>query len=165
MTLYIKQINSCLLQLAGWGTTLAMGVIACVIPYEVFARYITGSMPVWSGEAATFSLVWATMLGSPLALARGYHVGITYMIDKLPRRYAAILQCATLALVLLFLLLMLQYGLIQTIANLRQFSPATGIPMAIPYMAVPIGFSLMVLVTVEQICALVWPAAHREERP
>ena len=68
----LRAVNASLLKLAGWGTIFFMGIIAVVIPYEVFGRYVIKSMSVWSGEVSTFSLAWATMLGGAVGLRRGY---------------------------------------------------------------------------------------------
>ena len=54
---------------------------------------------------------------------------------------------------LLFLSVMIFVGLQQTVDNWRQISPALGMPMALPYLALPAGFSLMWLFTLEQLLA------------
>lgn len=59
----LQRLNSKLLGIASWGVIFFMVVMAVVIPYEVFGRYVLQKMSAWSGEVATFSLVWASMLG------------------------------------------------------------------------------------------------------
>ncbi len=126
-----------------------MAVIAVVVPYEVFGRYVLGEMPAWSGEAATFSLVWVSMMGAAAGLRRGYRIGITVLYGKLPPGAARAARVAADVLVLGFFLVMAAYGLQQTLINLRQTSPAMGLPMALPYAALPAGFALMFLFTLE----------------
>ena len=128
-----------------------MGIIALVIPYEVFGRYVLGDMPMWSGEAATYSLVWVSMLGGAVGLRKGIQVGIGLVYEKMPPQWAAKVRLLGAFVMLLFLSAMIYFGVQQTLDNWRQISPALGIRMAIPYLALPAGFTLMWLFTLEQI--------------
>lgn len=130
-----------------------MGIIALVIPYEVFGRYVLGDMPMWSGEAATYSLVWVSMMGAAVGLRKGVQVGIGLVYEKLPPQWAAKVRLLGAVVMLLFLSVMIFFGLQQTVDNWRQISPALGIPMAAPYLALPTGFILMWLFTLEQTLA------------
>lgn len=152
---------SALARLNGWLARAAeaalvgfMAVIAVIIPYEVFGRYVLGEMPAWSGEAATFALVWVTMMGGAAGLRRGYRIGITVLYEKLPPGAARAVRVGADILVLGFFLVMAAYGLNQTLINIRQTSPAMGIPMAFPYAALPMGFALMFLFSLEETIRL-----------
>ncbi|MDD5170892.1 MAG: TRAP transporter small permease subunit, partial [Syntrophales bacterium] len=89
---FLQNINTLLLTLASWGTIFFMGVIAIVIPYEVFGRYVIKSMSLWSGEVSTFSLAWATMLGGAVGLKKGYQVSMTTVIDMVPPAVGKVLR-------------------------------------------------------------------------
>ena len=52
---------------------------------------------------------------------------------------------------LVFLSLMTYYGFDQTMMNRNQTSSTVGISMSIPYAALPIGFLMMLLITVEHL--------------
>ncbi len=153
--LFIRKLNQALLKAAGWGVVAAMAVIAAVIPYAVFARYVLRDMPPWSDEVALFSLVWASMLGAAVSLEKGYQVGITFFLTRTSRTVSALLRVAGFVLMLLFFVLAIVFGLRQTLFNLRQLSAALRAPMAVPYAALPLGFFLMLLVTLEGLLAFV----------
>lgn len=146
----LRAVNESLLKLAGWGTIFFMGVIAVVIPYEVFGRYVLKSMSVWSGEVSTFSLAWATMLGGAVGLKRGYQVSMTAVLDAVPPGLGRLLQGAGILFMLCFLAAMTWYGGLQTLINFDQTSPAMGIRMGYPYACLPIGFFVMLMLTLEQ---------------
>ena len=146
-----SRFNTLLFQIAEQAVILFMGIIALVIPYEVFGRYVLGDMPMWSGEAATYSLVWVSMMGGAVGLRKGVQVGIGLAYEKLPPQLAAKIRLLGAFVMLLFLSVMIYFGLQQTMDNWRQISPALGIPMAAPYLALPVGFVLMWLFTLEQI--------------
>ncbi len=148
-----SRFNALLFQAAEQAVILFMGIIALVIPYEVFGRYVLGDMPMWSGEAATYSLVWVSMLGGAVGLRKGVQVGVDLAYTKLPAHWATGIRLAGALFMLLFLSVMIVVGLQQTLDNWRQISPALGLPMALPYLALPVGFCLMWLFTLEQTLA------------
>jgi len=159
MTVF-SRLNAVLIKAASGMTAAAMAVIAVVIPYEVFGRYVLGDMPVWSGEAATYALVWASMMGSAVGLRKGYQVSLKILMDKLPKTLFLVATGGMYAGMLAFLVLMTYFGMRQTVVNMRQLSTAIGIPMGLPYLALPAGFMLMLLITVEQC----WTFFHSESK-
>ena len=151
---FLRQFNAIALRIAGWSVIASMAAIAIVVPYEVFGRYILGNMSMWSNEFSQYSLVWASMLGGAVGLKRGYQVGITSLQDSLSPGPARVVQAIGFVVVLVFLALVTYYGFDQMWMNRNQTSSTMGIPMSIPYSALPIGFALMFLVTVEQLVDL-----------
>lgn len=147
----LQAINGVLLKAASWGTIFFMAVIAIVIPYEVFGRYVLAKMSTWSGEVSTYALVWATMLGGAVGLRKGYQVGVTSLLESVPPKLAKVIRFIGFIVMLIFLGVMIYYGTIQTISNAVQLSPAMQIPMCYPYAALPIGFILMFLITIEDL--------------
>ena len=141
-----------------------MGIIALVIPYEVFGRYVLGDMPMWSGEAATYSLVWVSMMGGAVGLRKGIQVGIGLVYEKMPPNMAAKVRLLGAFVMLLFLSAMIYFGVQQAMDNWRQISPALGIRMAIPYLALPAGFTLMWLFTLEQTLVALCSATRGKSR-
>ena len=145
----LQRLNAKLLGIASWGVIFFMGVMAVVIPYEVFGRYVLQRMSAWSGEMATFSLAWASMLGAAVGLRKGYQVGMTAVLEKVPPGVARVIQGLGFLFMFFFLGVMIYFGSEQTIANYSQLSSAMQIPMSFPYAALPLGFFLMLLITIE----------------
>ena len=159
---YLRQFNAVMLRVAGWSVMIAMAAIAIIVPYEVFGRYILGSMSMWSNEFSQYSLVWASMLGGAVGLKRGYQVGITSLPDSLSPAGAKVVKAIAFVVVLVFLVLVTYYGFDQMWMNRNQVSSTMGIPMSIPYSALPIGFFIMALVTLEQLVDLVFGAPEEK---
>ena len=148
---FLKRFNSILLKLAGWSVMFFIASIAVIIPYEVFGRYVLGNMEMWANEFSQYALVWASMMGGAVGLKRGYQVGITTLIERLPSAPAKVVQASGYAAMLVFLAFMTYYGMVQTIINQNQTSSTLGISMSIPYAALPVGFFIMFFLTVEQL--------------
>jgi TRAP-type C4-dicarboxylate transport system permease small subunit len=160
----LQAINAALLKAASWGTIFFMAVIATVIPYEVFGRYVLERMSTWSGEVATYSLVWATMLGAAVGLKKGYQVGMVAVLEHVPPLVARLLQGVGFLFMFFFLGLMTFFGVDQTLFNAAQRSPAMQIPMCYPYAALPLGFFLMFLVTLEDFFEFVRKVRGKEDK-
>jgi TRAP-type C4-dicarboxylate transport system permease small subunit len=111
-------------------------------------------MSTWTNEFTQYSLVWASMLGGAVGLKRGYQVGITSLTDSLPPGPSRFVQALAFSATLVFLAFVTYYGFVQMLTNRFQTSSTMGIPMSIPYSALPIGFLIMFFVTVEQLVDL-----------
>ncbi|WP_319244899.1 TRAP transporter small permease [uncultured Propionivibrio sp.] len=160
---FLRQFNAIALKIAGWSVIVAMAVIAIIVPYEVFGRYVLGNMSMWSNELTQYSLVWASMLGGAVGLKRGYQVGITSLPDSLSPAGARVVKAISFVIVLIFVALLSYYGFDQMWMNRNQTSSTMGIPMSIPYSALPIGFVLMFFVTMEQLVDLLTDAPKEEK--
>jgi TRAP-type C4-dicarboxylate transport system permease small subunit len=146
----LRGFNEILVKVGGWGTILFMAVIAVVIPYEVIGRYVFQKMSIWSGEVSTYSLAWASMLGSAVGLKKGYQVSMTSVVESIPPATAKILKWVAYLFTLFFFAAMFYYGLYQTLYNSKQTSPAMGLMMSIPYASLPAGFFIMFFLTLEE---------------
>jgi TRAP-type C4-dicarboxylate transport system permease small subunit len=146
----LRGFNEVLVKIGGWGTILFMSVMSVVIPYEVIGRYVFERMSIWSGEVSTYSLAWATMLGSAVGLKKGYQISMTSVVESVPPRLAKMLIGTAYLFTLFFFGVMFYYGLFQTFYNSKQTSPAIGLVMSIPYASLPAGFFIMFFLTLEQ---------------
>ncbi len=160
----LSKLNSLLHRCASGITVASMAVIAVVIPYEVFGRYILSAMPVWSGEVSTYALVWASMMGGAAGMKKGYQVSITTLTDRLPDALSRLVIIFSNTVIIIFLCIMVFFGVQQTIVNQNQVSAAMGIPMSIPYAALPAGFMIMLLTCMEECWSLFHPVTGGNEQ-
>ena len=160
----LKRFNEFLVKIGSWGTILFMAVIAIVIPYEVIGRYVFQKMNIWTGEVSTYSLVWASMLGGAVGLKKGYQVSMTSVVDSVPPLVTKALKWVAYLFTMFFFGAMFYYGMYQTIYNAKQTSPAIGLVMSIPYAALPLGFFIMLFLTLEEFLGFLGLGAKGEGR-
>ncbi|MCX8117989.1 MAG: TRAP transporter small permease [Desulfobacterota bacterium] len=129
------EICCLLLLLAMTGVTFA----------QVFFRFVIVHSLPWSEEFSRYAFVWASFLGASVAVKRGLHIGVEALVVRLPRERRRLLSLATLAILLLFLILVILKGFQMASFNMRQVSPAMRIPMGLPYLAIPVGSLLMAI--------------------
>ncbi len=123
------------------GTILAAMTILVFL--TVIYRYFLLAPISWGEEMSRFLFIAVSMLGAALAMKDRSHFAITILIAKFPARIQAWLEMliALGTTVLLGIVISKGWGL--TLLNRNQESPALGVPMSIPYAAVPLGASLM----------------------
>jgi TRAP-type C4-dicarboxylate transport system permease small subunit len=120
-----------------------ISVMAGVVFAEVLFRYALMLPLFWTEEFARYCLVWSSLLGAGVALKRGQHIAVTFFVNRIPGSVA--LQAAFLVpiFIALFLIVILWGGVHLIILTRHQLSPAMRIPMAWPYLAIPINSLIM----------------------
>ena len=125
------------------GAALTLGLMAALVIYQVGARYLFGSPPSWTEELARFLQVWLVLLalaGVPPARDAPRR-GLRIAPASEGRRVA--LRTGVLLISAVFCLAFAVYGTrLLAVAGL-QTSPALGISMIWPYLAVPVSGVLM----------------------
>jgi C4-dicarboxylate transporter DctQ subunit len=127
-------------------------VMLGVVLMGVFYRYVAYQALSWYDEFAGYILVWLTMYGSVVGLARGKHISFETLVEKLPRGGQRVVEVFDALCVLGFSLVLLVFGwvLVREMAE----ETAVSIPevkMAWIYSVMPISGALMVLIGVMQL--------------
>ncbi len=130
-------------------------VMLGVVLVGVFYRYIINEALSWYDEFAGFILVWLTMYGSVVGLARGKHISFETLIEKLPRKGQQVMEFIGIICVMGFSLVVLVsgWGLIKEMAEETAVS-VPEVKMAWIYSVMPISAALMILVGVVQLVTL-----------
>ena len=116
-----------------------------LILIQILGRYVFNYSISWSEEAAIFAQIWLVMLGSGIAMRNRNHVGVDVLIALCPRAIQRIAKAASFLLGV-WLLIVIIIGSFSLIAiGLIVKSAAMQIPLAIPYIAMPVGLSYFLL--------------------
>ena len=130
-------------------TECAAGTILAVMTILVFLtviyRYFLLAPISWGEEMARFLFIALSMLGAAIAVKDRTHFAITILTSKFPARIRACLEVAIVLGASVLLCVVIEKGWGLTLLNRNQESPALGVPMSLPYAAVPIGGLLMLL--------------------
>lgn len=122
-----------------------------IVGTNVFSRYILNSSLGWADELARFIFIWISFLGAVLAYQANEHIGLNYVVEKLPPgRIKELVMLSADLLVFIVIFFLVKYGWI--VANsATNVSPALYIPMKTVYMIVPVSAVLMLLINVNKI--------------
>ncbi|HWU36303.1 MAG TPA: TRAP transporter small permease [Candidatus Acidoferrum sp.] len=130
-------------------------LMLAVVLVGIFYRYVVGEAISWYDEFAGYILVWLTMYGSVVGLAKGKHISFETLVEKLPHGGQRMVDALGVLCVMSFSLVMLVSGwhLIREMADETSVSiPA--LKMTWIYSVMPISGGLMVLVGVVQLIRL-----------
>ncbi len=123
---------------------LCLVAMSGVVFTNVGLRYLTNQSIPWADEVARYLMIWMTFLAAGLVLRQGGHVAITNLQDALPTRARQILRGAIVALLLGFFAYMVWVGQEYMTRMGRQLTPATRISFWYVYLAMPVGFALLI---------------------
>ncbi len=115
---------------------------------QVFFRYVLVDPISWTEETMRYSTTWMVMLAAAPAFLRREHMEISLFDGVKSPRVRRVVNLVMHACVAGFCLLLIWEGFPAAIDNMRQVSPAVRIPMTIPYLAIPVGATLILINTV-----------------
>ena len=116
-----------------------------LILFQILGRYVFNYSISWSEEAALFAQAWLVMVGAGIAMRYRNHVGVDILIAMCPAVVQRVAKAASFLLGV-WLLIVVIIGSFSLIAiGMIVKSAAMQIPLAIPYMALPIGLSYFLL--------------------
>lgn len=121
---------------------------------QIFFRYVLVDPLSWSEETMRYSTTWMVLLAGSAAVFRGEHMEISLFDNLRSPGLRRLIRYLVLLCVAGFCILLIWEGFPAAIQNMKQVSPATRIPMIIPYMAIPVGATLML---VKVICLMILP--------
>jgi TRAP-type transport system small permease protein len=127
-----------------WLVVAILGAMAAMVFVNVALRFLTDHSILWVEELSRYLMIWLTFLGSGLVLRYGAHVGIDTLQDRFPR-LAPKIRAVIVFLLLVFFATMIWLGARYVVLTWGQTTPVLQIPIGAVYLAVPIGFALMVL--------------------
>jgi TRAP-type C4-dicarboxylate transport system permease small subunit len=122
---------------------IVIGATMATMVFINVSLHIVGKDLAWVTEFGELLMVWVTFLGGVCAAQRGAHMTITEFIDKLTpakRRWA---DAAVQGSSLLMLLVLTRFGWSLVQGNWGNELTVLGWPMAIQYMGMALGCTLM----------------------
>lgn len=143
--------------LAGW-CSAAMIVSAVLITCQMIViRYVLNGSTVWQTEAVIYLMIAATLLGLSYVQRLRGHVNVDLIPLSLPPRVRFVLALTTSVLTIAIVAVILWYGYeYWHFAWERGWRSDTvwGVKLWIPYLAIPVGFGLLLLQLVADFIAL-----------
>ena len=138
---YHKFANGCyrLLRILACVTVIAMLVLMLI---EVVRRYCFGRTFIWSDEVIRYLLIYCTFLGGAAAYYQKALVSFDLVTSRLPIKMQEILKLINNIICLIFFVFLIYFS-IQNVSN------ASGLSLAVPYCAIPIGLIFMFIFTID----------------
>lgn len=128
--------------------TITMFVI---VGSNVFSRFVLNNSLGWADELSRFIFIWISFLGAVMAYGSDDHVGLNFVIAKIPSAKAQnIVSIISDLLIMSVLAIITYYGYIVA-TSATNVSPALYIPMSLVYSVVPVSGLLMMIINLFKI--------------
>ena len=135
-------------QLCGILSALTLAAAVLVVCQMVVMRYFLNESTVWQTEFAIYSLVGATLIGSPYVLLRRGHVNVDLLPLYLPHRWRLVLAFVASVTALVFCAALTYSGAelwLDAWHGGWKTSSIWALPLWIAYAPIPIGIGLLCL--------------------
>jgi TRAP-type C4-dicarboxylate transport system permease small subunit len=135
---------------------LALGAAVVLVSAQVILRFGFNRPQAWAEEVGRYLFVWSVYLGAIIALVKKTHIRLDLITEKLGRPAETLSVWLNRTIGLISFSFVAYFGYQLAYANrATQFYTLAGFPRIVFYLAVPICFSIMVLI-------LLLPSAVRD---
>lgn len=114
---------------------ILLGLIVAIMFAQVMFRYTFNNSLSWSEEIAKFIFIWITFLGAALCFRDRMHLGVDFLIEKIPEKYRMYLVIFNSLIITLFNGFMVVIGFSWVIQVSGTLSPALSLPLNIVFYA------------------------------
>ena len=140
----MKAFDDALLKLNRWVVIIILAAMAMMVFANVALRFLTDESILWVEEVSRYLMIWLTFLGAGLVMRYGGHIGIDTLQDSFPR-HAVLVRWIVVLLLLGFFGFMVWIGSRYAMLTWGQTTPVLQIPVGIVYLAMPVGFGLLIV--------------------
>ena len=155
----INVVASAQVRFCSWSMVVLGLAMTFTILIQIFFRFVVYQPVPWSEELARYLMIWMGMLGSVVALRKGRHIGVNFLVEKLPGRVRQFTVRLVRLVIIGFLAIIGWEGLGLAVFNAPQLSAAMEISMTIPYLAIPVGATMMIIDLIADIFQDYFPTA------
>jgi TRAP-type C4-dicarboxylate transport system permease small subunit len=141
-------------RLAAYPCIAATGAMTVVVLLGVMFRYVLQSPLSWSEEVARYLMIWAASLAISIGIMRREHLGITFLISRIPPRAQKYVAFLVNLAVLWFLWILTKFGYYMALEGQTQLSPVLAkyrINMMWSLSAIPVAGALAIVQTLLQM--------------
>jgi TRAP-type C4-dicarboxylate transport system permease small subunit len=130
----------------------ALVLIAIVVPWGVYTRYVLDSAASWPEPAAILLSVVLTFFGAAMCYRSGIHMRVTVVRDALPPTGQRVVDLSGEALMVLISVFMVVWGARLSAATWHQvIAEFPALSVGITYLPIPIGGVLTLLFIAERL--------------
>ena len=140
----LKRLSDGVDRVVTWSVVVILLGLTAVVTMQIIARVFFEAFS-WTEELSRYLLVWSTFLGASMGFKRGSHVAITFVVDRFSGRSRQWVSILIHTLSVLFFFVGIVYGIQMIHQQVYQISPAMGLSMRVVYLAIPLGFAVMVI--------------------
>lgn len=143
----MKRINHFLNYFEEYAGVFSLIFTSLLVFLQVVLRYVFNYSLSWSEEVARYLIVWFVFIGSSIAVREKAHATMDALVAYLPDQGKKVFSMIANLVSIVFCAFLIWSGsrIVSGVIESGSVTPATGMPMYIPYLALPIGAGLMLI--------------------
>ena len=149
----MKKVNDTIIYICRLLIMIMIPAMTLVVFAQVVMRYVFLSPFIWAEELARYLLLWISCLGAAYGLREGAHIAVMFLHNRFGRRSRFGLTLFIHLTVIGFFMVCCVAGFQIALAQWDQISPGLQLPMTWAYLSIPVGFTIMALLTLELLIA------------
>ena len=127
------------------------GLMLLLVFAQVITRYLFDYTPSFGEELARYLFVWVVFLSLPLVARYGGHMAIETLTSRVKGGWLKFLNVCADVFTIVFMGVMVWYGILMVSRTSFQTSPAMMIPMSWVYAVIPFGCGALLLYAVANL--------------
>ena len=132
-----------------WSAVALIVAEVVILLAGVVSRYALHEPLAWTDELAGILLLWVAMLGSAIALLRGEHMRLSFLLERLTPRWRERAETLGLLLTFTFLAVIAQPAVMFAVHEHPITTPALSLPNSVRAAALPAGVLLMAFIAID----------------
>jgi TRAP-type C4-dicarboxylate transport system permease small subunit len=124
-------------RLAGYIIVLggvSLVILIAITGYQVWGRYVLNDTPTWAERLALLLILFVSLPVAAVGLRENFHLGITFVLDRLPRKLRRVVEMLNALILLGFGGAMAWFSWVLVRGTWNRDIPLLGIPQAFQYL-------------------------------
>lgn len=153
----LERLEQLLGNFSGIAASIILILESAILGAGVFSRYVLHDPIFWTNELALTLFAWLSMLGAVVALRRGTHMRLGFIVDRLSP--VAQVRVATFAWTMLLglLLMFFRAAIYFTIDSWAELTPALQWPLSVRTASMVFGFGIMSVTVATKLARIATP--------
>ena len=147
----LNAVSDGVIKVVSWIVACFMSGMAIAILLAITSRFIIKIPIPWTEELSRYLMVWVAFLAGSLGFKRGVHVGVLFVVKRVPGSVAKWIGLITNTALLVFFLVLIIEGFQMATLVADQMSPVLRISMAWVYSSLPVGAVIFTLFVIQSI--------------
>lgn len=139
--------------LARWVSGAGLLLMTGIVALQVFARYVLNSSPPWAEQAALLLMIWYVFIAAAAGVREGFHIRISVFVDALPTGVRRPVLLLAHAVVLVFGVAMVVFGVELARETWQHSIPTLGLSRGWAYVPIALSGVLIAGFSLEQLIA------------
>jgi len=148
-----RNISALISNMARWVSGFGLLLMALIISWQVFARYVLNDSPAWSEQAALLLMIWYVMFAAAAGVREDFHIRIRVFADAFPGSAGRAVRILAHSVVALFGAGMLIWGTELAVTTWPHAIPTLALPRGVAYIPIPLSGLLIIGFSIERIVA------------